>query len=624
MHTNTLLLCFFLLFRVIVAGKRDNSVNPFTPKAYSIRYWNKQISNQLPKPWFLLNKASPLNAAQFAKYSKLAGDEESLSKQIQSFCILANLLCFPDISSSLEKHGQDVQFSSYMSKNFTNYGNKLPGGFDSFKKYAENDNLPTNSFRQYSRGGAGHDDIFSTYAPNGNVIDQSFNTYGTGLAAFGVGQFKIYGPNVNVPNLRFTTYSTEAVGRKQSFTSYTKDTNSGTQSFTSYARNSNGGINDFTSYANNSNVIGTTFTTYGESQNGGGNTFKSYGSNANVPKNTFKGYGLLGNAPFETFINYRDKSTVGDDTFVSYVDDPNSGRANFENYGQSFGEGSDGFSKYGSKITNEQIIGFKTYGVNTTFKEYGKSIPTFADYKNKTINQLSISSSMGKNVNNKWVVEPGKFFREKMLKRGTIMPMPDIQDKMPKRSFLPRVIASKLPFSTSKIDELKKIFHAGDDSQMGKMIGDALAECERSPSAGETKRCVSSIEDMIDFSTSVLGQNVVIRTTENIKGSKRDIMIGSVKGINGGKVTKSVSCHQSLFPYLLYYCHSVPKVRVYEADIFDPNSKAKINHGVAICHVDTSAWGANHGAFIALGSGPGKIEVCHWIFENDMTWTVAD
>ncbi|PHU02839.1 hypothetical protein BC332_28090 [Capsicum chinense] len=328
---------------------------------------------------------------------------------------------------------------------------------------------------------------------------------------------------------------------------------------------------------------------------------------------------MVGNAPFETFINYRDKSNVGDDTFVSYVDDPNSGRANFENYGQSFGKGSDGFSKYGSKITDEQIIGFKTYGVNTTFKEYVKSIPTFADYKNKIIHQLSISSLMGKNVNNKWVVEPGKFFREKMLKRGTIMPMPDIQDKIPKGSFLPRVIASKLPFSTLKIDELKKIFHAGDDSQMGKMIGDALAECERSRSAGEMKRCVSSIEDMIDFSTYVLGQNVVVRTTENTKGSKGDIMIGSVKGINGGKVTKSISCHQSLFPYLLYYCHSVPKVRVYEVEILDPNSKAKINHGVAICHVETSAWGANHGAFIALRSGPGKIEICHWIFENDMT-----
>ncbi|EXB82599.1 hypothetical protein L484_027777 [Morus notabilis] len=66
---------------------------------------------------------------------------------------------------------------------------------------------------------------------------------------------------------------------------------------------------------------------------------------------------------------------------------------------------------------------------------------------------------------------------------------------------------------------------------------------------------------MIDFATSVLGHNIVVRSTENVNGLK-DILIGSVKGINGGKVTESVSCHQSLFPYLVYYCHSVPKVRV--------------------------------------------------------------
>ncbi|KAI4339333.1 hypothetical protein MLD38_024289 [Melastoma candidum] len=103
-------------------------------------------------------------------------------------------------------------------------------------------------------------------------------------------------------------------------------------------------------------------------------------------------------------------------------------------------------------------------------------------------------------------------------------------------------------------------------------------------------------------------------------------MIGKVVGVDGGRVTRSVSCHQSLYPYLMYYCHSVPKVRVYEADILDGKGQggARINRGVAICHLDTSAWSASHGAFLALGEGPGRIEVCHWIFENDMTWTVAD
>jgi hypothetical protein len=171
---------------------------------------------------------------------------------------------------------------------------------------------------------------------------------------------------------------------------------------------------------------------------------------------------------------------------------------------------------------------------------------------------------------------------------------------------------------------MKQVFKVSENSSMNKMMVDALSECERAPSMGETKRCVGSLEDMIDFATFVLGHSVTVRSTENVNGSSKNVMVGKVKGINGGKVTQSVSCHQSLFPYLLYYCHSVPKVRVYEADLLDTVSKAKINHGVAICHLDTTAWSPTHGAFVALGFGPGRIEVCHWIFENDMTWTTAD
>ncbi|PHU02837.1 Polygalacturonase non-catalytic subunit AroGP3 [Capsicum chinense] len=633
MHTKILLPSCILLvllsslpsFNVVVAGDGESlgeSGNPFTPKGYLIRYWKKQISNDLPKPWFLLNKASPLSAAQYAKYSKLAADQNALTTQLHSFCSSANLMCAPDLLPSLEKHGE-VHFTTYNDKNFTNYATNLPGlGSNTFKNYSDGQNIPVNSFRRYGRGSP-RDNEFNNYAPDGNVIDQSFNTYSTSSAG-GSGQFTNYAKNVNVPNVRFTSYSDQGVGADQVFKSYSQQANAGDQSFKSYGKNGNGADSNFTSYGTDSNVIGSTFTNYGQSANGENQNFTSYGTNGNVPVNNFKNYGVGGNGPSETFTSYRDQSNVGDDTFTTYVKDANGGEANFTNYGQSFNEGTDVFTTYG-KGANDPHINFKTYGVNNTFKDYVKDTATFSNYHNKTSQVLASLTEVngGKKVNNPWV-EPGKFFREKMLKSGTVMPMPDIRDKMPKRSFLPRVIASKLPFSTSKIGELKKIFHAADDSQVAKMIGDALSECERAPSAGETKRCVNSAEDMIDLATSMLGRNIVVRTTENTKGSKGNIMIGSVKGINGGKVTKSVSCHQSLFPYLLYYCHSVPKVRVYEVDILDPNSKAKINHGVAICHVDTSSWGPSHGAFIALGSGPGKIEVCHWIFENDMTWAIAD
>lgn len=607
---------------IVRGGEDSGETNPFTPKAYLIRYWKKQISNDLAKPWFLLNKASPLNAAQYASYSKLAADGKSLSTQLPAFCSSANLLCFPDLSPSLEKHTGNVNFASYSFRNFTNYGTDRAGGVDSFKNYTDNENIPVDSFRRYSRDSVGHEDKFSNYAPNGNVIDQSFNTYGTS-ATGGKGKFSNYGPDVNVPNMRFTTYSDSANGREQGFTSYSDNANAGDQGFSSYGKNGNGAANAFSSYGSNSNVIGSTFSNYGQTANGANDTFTSYGFNGNVPENNFKTYGTGGNSAVETFKTYRDQSNVGDDSFQTYGKSSNAAKANFANYGKSFNEGTDKFTGYSG---NEKTT-FSGYGVNNTFKDYAKTGVDFSNYMNESsavaASLAAEGKASGEKVMNRWV-EPGKFFREKMLKSGTIMPMPDIRDRMPKRSFLPRVIASKLPFSTSKIGELKQLFHAADDSTMAKMLADTLTECERAPSRGETKRCVTSVEDMIDFATSVLGRNAVVRTTDNTQGSKQDIMIGSVKGINGGKVTKSVSCHQSLFPYIVYYCHSVPKVRVYEADILDPKSKSKINHGVAICHIDTSAWSPTHGSFIALGSGPGKIEVCHWIFENDMTWAVAD
>ncbi|KAA8529583.1 hypothetical protein F0562_034317 [Nyssa sinensis] len=625
-----LFLLFFLYFvssfSVGVAGAGENSgdstvgENPFTPKASLIRYWNKQISNNLPKPSFLLNKASPLSAVESATFTKLA-DQNALSTQLSSFCSSANLLCFPDLSPSLEKHDENVNFASYLNKNFTNYGTSRLGGLDSFKNYSDGDNLPVDSFRRYSRDSTGHGDKFANYAPDANVVDQSFNTYGTD-ATGGTGEFKNYNHFVNVPNLRFTSYSADGNGRLQSFSSYTEDANAGDQSFSNYGKNGNGAANDFSGYGKDSNVMGSTFSGYGETANGASDTFTSYGSDGNVPENNFRNYGDGGNSAIDTFMNYRDQSNVGDDSFQSYAKNSNGAKANFVNYGQSFNEGTDKFSGYGDGALG-QSIGFKIYGVNNTFKDYAKKGVTFGRYINDSSTKLASSlASSGKPVN-RWV-EPGKFFRERMLKTGTVMPMPDIRDKMPKRSFLPRVILSKIPFSTSKLSELKQIFHASENSSMESILADALSECERAPTRDETKRCVGSVEDMIDFATSVLGRNVVIRTTESTQGSKQNVMIGRVNGINGGKVTKSVSCHQSLFPYLLYYCHSVPKVRVYEADLLDPKTKAKINHGVAICHLDTSAWSAGHGAFMALGSGPGKIEVCHWIFENDMTWTIAD
>ncbi|KAF7809288.1 polygalacturonase 1 beta-like protein 3 [Senna tora] len=611
--------------RDAVAGEK----NPFSPKAFLIRYWDKKITNKLPKPSFLLSKASPLTATQSAAFTKLAASN-ALSTHLPEFCSTAHLLCFPELGASLEKHNNGVNFTTYGDKNFTNYGTGGgPAGIESFKNYSKNDfDIIQDDFRRYSRGSTGHKDNFITYGPNGSIAEQSFRTYGAG-ATGGGGNFKQYTESVNLGEVGFTSYSDDAKRRSQSFTKYSEFTNSADQSFTSYGKNGDKDSSDFTKYETSSNDVSTNFTNYGESANGEIDKFTNYGVGMNVPTHIFKNYGDGGNASTDSFANYKPGSNFGVESFQSYAKNSDAAKADFTTYGKGINLGADEFIGYG-KGGKGQKVGFKEYfSVNVSntlvFKEYAKDGVSFAEYSNQSsvLDASMASKSASGSLVNKWV-EPGKFFRESMLKEGIVMPMPDIRDKMRERSFLPRSILTKLPFSTLKISELKQIFKVADNSSMDKILISSLKECERAPSRGETKRCVGSIEDMIDFATSVLGCDVTVRTTENVNGSKKNVMVGSIKRINGGKVTQSVSCHQSLFPYLLYYCHSVPKVRVYEADLLDADTKVKINHGVAICHLDTSAWSATHGAFLALGSGPGRIEVCHWIFQNDMTWTIAD
>ncbi|KAF2282915.1 hypothetical protein GH714_043335 [Hevea brasiliensis] len=555
----------------------STELSPFSPRASLIRYWNKHISNTLPKPPFLLSKASPLSAVDSAIFSKLAA-QNSLSSHLDSFCSLANLFCTFDSKPSLGNHDQDANFALYSNKRFANYGRSNLGGTDSFKNYSNGLNSAADSFIRYSREGTGHSETFTNYATDGNVANATFGNYGAG-ATGGSGAFKNYDDRVNVPGLRFTTYDSEGNNHKLSFSSYSGDTNSG---------------------------------------NAANDSFTGYGISGNNPHNNFKSYATGANSAIDSFSSYRNGANVGQDSFQSYARNTNAGKVSFTNYGKTFNPGNDTFKEYGKGSKGMTTIGFKTYGSDRSFKDYIEKGVSFSAYTN-----TSSRSGSDNFLSSRWV-EPGKFFRESMLKQGNVMAMPDIRDKMPPRSFLPRSIVSKLPFSSLRLSEMKEIFHAPQDSTMEHVLVNSLAECERAPSQGETKRCVGSVEDMTDFAVSVLGRNVVVRTTENVNGSKKNVMLGSVKGIKGGEVTKSVSCHQSLYPYLLYYCHSVPKVRAYEAEILDVESKTKVNLGIAICHLDTSAWSPEHGAFVELGSGPGQIEVCHWIFENDMTWTIAD
>jgi hypothetical protein len=184
---------------------------------------------------------------------------------------------------------------------------------------------------------------------------------------------------------------------------------------------------------------------------------------------------------------------------------------------------------YRKEIDLDKKLSFTSYGVTNPFIDYAKKGILFGIYTKSS--PTNFNTRLVKN----WV-QSGKFFREKMLKEGVVMHMPDIRDKLPKRSFLPRSILTKLPFASSKLDEMKQVFKVSKNSSMEKMIVNSLSECEKVPSKGEVKRCVGSLEDMIDFVTSILSRNVTVRSTKNVNGSNKNIMLSQVRGIKNGKV----------------------------------------------------------------------------------------
>lgn len=631
-----LLLLLLLLFPHNAAA--STAVNPFTAKAAFIRYWNRKVPNNRPHPAFFVAKLSPLPAADSASFPSALPD---IRARLPALCSRAGLLCAGPASSA----GADADaaslaaaagtrgggpFKGYSNANFSNYGSGGDGGADSFRSYSPDLNIAADSFRRYARDSSDRADRFESYEADGNVVTANFTSYAGGSTG-GSGTFASYAAETNVPDSTFTNYDAAANGRGRGFASYAQEANHGENGFSGYGKNGNGVRETFTSYGNESNVMASAFANYGESGNGATDTFSSYGVEGNVPENTFRSYGAGGNAGVDTFKKYRDDANVGDDRFSSYAKGANGGGAEFQSYGNSANPGSTTFKGYGEGTNPNHHIGFKEYaGENNTFKGYAKTGVDFKGYHNTSGSTaaLTVSAEAAASMHHqhlKWSPEPGKFFRERELVAGNRMPMPDIRDKMPPRAFLPRDIAAKIPFDPNAVSE---VFGVPLDTAMGKAVASTVAECQRAPSKGETKRCATSAEDIVDFAVEMLGNDVVVRSTASTAGSGGDIRLGAVTGVDGGKVTQSVSCHQSLFPYLVYYCHSVPKVRVYEADIMsaaaDGGSGEKINHGVAICHLDTSDWSPTHGAFVALGGKPGEVEVCHWIFEGDMTWTVAD
>ncbi|KAI3454071.1 hypothetical protein Pfo_010734 [Paulownia fortunei] len=211
------------------------------------------------------------------------------------------------------------------------------------------------------------------------------------------------------------------------------------------------------------------------------------------------------------------------------------------------------------------------------------------------------------------------FFLEKDLHAGNEMNL-RFSKTTNGATFLPRQVADSIPFSSKKLPEILSKFSVSPSSDEAEVIKKTIEECEETGIKGEEKFCATSLESMIDFSTSKLGKNVEAIST-NAETERTDALkrysIGGVKKMPSEKAV--VVCHRQEYAYAVFYCHKTETTVAYEVSMVAAADGSKAE-AVAVCHQDTAAWNPKHLAFQVLKVKPGAVPVCHFLPEDQIVW----
>lgn len=211
------------------------------------------------------------------------------------------------------------------------------------------------------------------------------------------------------------------------------------------------------------------------------------------------------------------------------------------------------------------------------------------------------------------------FFLEKDLHQGTKLNLQFTKTSNDAAAtfFLPRQVADSIPFSSNKADDVLNKFSLKPGSEEAEIVKNTIAECEEPGVVGEEKRCVTSLESMVDFTTSKLGKNVEAVSTD-VNKEKELQQYTIAPGVKKLTEDKAVVCHKENYPYAVFFCHKTNAVKAYFVPLEGVDgSRVK---AVAVCHTDTSKWNPKHLAFQVLKVKPGTVSVCHFLPQDHVVW----
>ncbi|KAK9750619.1 hypothetical protein RND81_02G208800 [Saponaria officinalis] len=181
--------------------------------------------------------------------------------------------------------------------------------------------------------------------------------------------------------------------------------------------------------------------------------------------------------------------------------------------------------------------------------------------------------------------------------------------------FIPTEVDESIPFTSTKFPEILSIFSLKPNSTSAEIMEETIKACETKAMSDEMKFCATTLEKMVDYVTSNVGnQNVTTfegHVDENVQNVHKIVDAKKVRS------NKSMVCHKMGYPYSVFYCHNLQQTNLYEISMVDPKG-TKVN-AVGVCHKDTSSWSRQHISFQILKVAPGS-PVCHFLNERSIAF----
>jgi len=187
-------------------------------------------------------------------------------------------------------------------------------------------------------------------------------------------------------------------------------------------------------------------------------------------------------------------------------------------------------------------------------------------------------------------------------------------------TFLSRQAASSLPFSSAELPAILNHFSLEPNSFKAQSIAKTLHECETPAVDGETKYCATSLESMVEYTTSTLrSRNVLaLSTVMSKEGAPRQQYTIAPSGVKKLIGKDFVACHARKYPYAIFYCHTVQGITAYQASMVGEDGTTM--EAMAVCHTIIAGPDAQ-GYLSGLQYKPGAVPVCHFLPQDHIVWS---